>query len=309
MSGARETGAGAPRRAPASSYSFCVLHRGGRHDGDHRLVAERDGHGQVLAALLGGVQMLGDVGAFGTGWMASVRLPLHPRCGRRDVLLAAVLGVGGVLGDHGRLVDVEAAVAVVEPDQRKHPEDVGVLALQGVIGPRRVLAPLGGDREGVPAADELLDLFLGAGLLGQVERERVIGPGAVHIERDPRVGEALDVVEVQGGGVAAQARGGVRGGGDIRLRHHLVGDVQQLPLLPEGVEKAAEVVVGHGNSKWGWGGGGGHQAAGEWAAVGFGPRAARMPSHRLAAGAGRSNWSRRRAVRWSTMSSTDRGWL
>ncbi|AGP60889.1 hypothetical protein M271_47635 [Streptomyces rapamycinicus NRRL 5491] len=49
--------------------------------------------------------------------------------------------------------------------------------------------------------------------------------------------------------MAAQARGGVRGGGDVRLGHHLVLDVQQLILLPEGVEEAAEVVVGHGDSK------------------------------------------------------------
>ena len=256
--------------------------------------------GRSSPPVLGLAQVLGDV-VHRHRLQRELPLALDLDAVDADVLLAAVLRIVGVLGHHRRLVEVEAAVAVVEPDQREHLEDVDVVAVYGCSrahgGSSR---HTGFDREVRPAADELVDLVLDAGVLRQAQGESVVGPRSVHVHRDPRVGESGDVVEIQRGGVIAQPGRGVRGGGDIRFGHHFVGDPQKLSLL---VESCQETRAGRrrpsdissrreksGNS------------------AGF-SRAARMPSQRLASAAGRSNWSRMRATRWSTMSSTDFGWL
>ncbi|KMS65666.1 hypothetical protein ACH49_30755, partial [Streptomyces leeuwenhoekii] len=77
--------------------------------------------------------------------------------------------VVGVAGDDGGLVQVEAAVAVVEAEQREDVEQVDVVAGDGVLPPGGVLAALGFEGKGVPAAGELLDLFAGRGLPGHPE--------------------------------------------------------------------------------------------------------------------------------------------
>lgn len=283
-------------------------------DRDDGVVAEGDRDGQVLARLLGGVQVLGHV-VHGDRLEGEAVAADDLDAVRADVLLAEVVRVARIAGDHGGLVEVEAAVAVVEPEQREDLEQVDVGALLGVLPPGRVLAALGCDREGVPAAGELLDLLAHGGVRGQSEGEGVVAPGAVDVHRDPGVREALDVVEVEGGGAFADASGRVGGGGQVRFGEDLFGDPQQLVLLVQGVQEAAQVVVGHGGSVRE-----GACGAGVWAprmslvvcqAAGWtrASRAVRMPSQRLAAGAGRSSWSRTRVVMCVTMSSTVAGWL
>lgn len=180
-----------------------------------------------------------------------------------DVLLAEMAGVLGVAGDDGGLVEVEAAVAVVEAEQGEHGEEVDIVAFLRVLPPRGVLASLRGDREGVPATGELLDLFLDRSVLGQTEGEGVVGPGAVDVEGDPGVREALDVVEPQGGGAVADAPGGVGSGGQVGFGEDRFGDAQQLALLLQRAEEFAQVVVSHGCSVEdegkGWKGVGAHR--------------------------------------------------
>ncbi|GAA1850544.1 hypothetical protein GCM10009772_29690 [Pseudonocardia alni subsp. carboxydivorans] len=165
-------------------------------------------------------------------------LDLHPV--DAQVLLAEGLRVVGVAADDGGLVDVEAAVAGVDAEQRQQREQVDRLPGDGVLRERRVGAPLDRHREGVPATAELLDLLAHRGLRRQPERDRVVGPGAVRVEHDVRVAEPGDVGEQQRGGAVAELRGGGTGGAEVGLGLHLVVDAQELAVPLELGQVVAE---------------------------------------------------------------------
>jgi hypothetical protein len=149
------------------------------------------------------------------------------------------------LGHDRGLVDVETRVAVIEPDQRQHLEEIDIRARQGVLRPRRIRPPFRGNGKAVPTPDELPDLFLDTGLLGQSQRQGVIGPRAVHVHRDPGTGETGDVVEVQCGRGIAHPRRRVGRRGHIRLGRHLLSDAPQLARFVKGAQETAQVVVRH----------------------------------------------------------------
>src|SRR5258708_6157232 len=139
-------GAGSPRRAPASSYSFW----------SYSLGVEGDGNWQVVADLFGLAQVLGDV-VHRHRLQRKFPRALDLDAVDADILLAGVLRILGVLGHHRGFVKVEPAVAVVEPDERKHFEDVDVLTDLGVLRPWRSVPPHPFHRGVRPPGDETVD--------------------------------------------------------------------------------------------------------------------------------------------------------
>src|SRR3979411_780459 len=135
VTGALTIGAGAPRRAPASSYSFWSYSIGVEATMEITGSLPRgDRDREVLALLLGLAQVLGDV-VHRHRLQGELAFALDLDAVEADVLLVGALRVVGVPGDDGGLVDVEAAVTVVEPEQGQYLEDVDVVALLAVLRP------------------------------------------------------------------------------------------------------------------------------------------------------------------------------
>ena len=78
------------------------------------------------------------------------------------------------------------------------------------------------------APHELEELVAQRRLLVHAERQRVVGPGAVHIHHDLGVGVAGDLVEQDRRDRFADLRQGAGGRGEVGFELDLVGDAQQL---------------------------------------------------------------------------------
>jgi hypothetical protein len=164
--------------------------------------------------------------------------PVHADVRRR-------LPAGGayVTGDDGGLVDVRAAVARVQPEQRQQLEQVDVLA-DGDFLPGRRFPPLDRHRELLPPGGQLVELIPHRRLLRQAKHQGVVGPRAVDVEGNRRVLVPVDVVEQErrrGGPV--QVGGRAPGGAQVGFRPHRPGDPQQLVLAFQHPQEAAQVVI------------------------------------------------------------------
>ena len=106
-----------------------------------------------------------------------------------------------------------------------------------------MLKDVGLDREKVPAAVQLEELILGAGVLVHAHHESVICPGTVNVG-DDGVARAitLDVIEHDGRAVGHTA-GGTAGRTDIRLGENLIGHVNELALLLERGEERTKILI------------------------------------------------------------------
>ena len=222
-----------------------VANGGGSHEGHQRGITEGHADGELLILLLGLSELLGDVvhsQALHTDAVGALDLDAIGA----DIHLVEVVGLGGVAGNDGSLTDEHAAVLLVDAIQREQIEQVDVLgAVDDVLlaGSVVALKDVGLDREKVPAAIQLEELILGAGVLVHAHHESVICPGTVNIG-DDAVTRAitLDVIEHDGRAVGHTA-GGTAGRTDIRLGENLIGHVNELALFLERGEERTKILI------------------------------------------------------------------
>ena len=187
---------------------------GGAHEVLGRIEAERRRAVQIL-----GVKPVaredGQLAVVGKGLQA---LGQRAEIGsRRAVLVAHVVGVGGIGGKRVQRVDVVEAREVVEPQDRGV-QDLGALGevthQAGAVGNLNAVGVLGSKargvhvRDGAHAADALRDE---RGVVGSAALERML-QAAVQVARGPRLGD-LTVLDLHlDGEVTLDAGNGVNGG-------------------------------------------------------------------------------------------------
>ena len=92
--------------------------------------------------------------------------------------------------------------------------------------------------------DKLEELIAHAGVFFHAKREGVVAPRSMHIHGDPRIGEACNIVKMDGRTVLADLGQGAGRGGHVRFSENLVVDAKHLPFLLENGQEFAKVLVG-----------------------------------------------------------------
>ncbi len=171
---------------------------------------------------------------------------LHHQPVDADILDIVIVPVVGIARDDAGLVDVEAAVSTIEPEQREQIEKVDVLFDADLL-PGCGVDAFDLARKELEAARELEELFLQRGALVHAERQGMIGPRAVGVHDDLRPWAAGDLVETDRGHVGPDLRQGAGGGRKVGLELHFLGDMQQLTFPLEQAEERTEIGIGlHG---------------------------------------------------------------
>ena len=171
------------------------------------------------------MQMQGDI-VHRHRLQAELTLALHFHAVDADVLLAEVIRVERIAGNHARFVEIETAIAIIQAKQRQNIEQVDLFAIDGVLRPGWIGAALRGNREVIPAADKLINLLFNRGIWRQAEGNRVVLPGTDGVHRHAGIGKAANIIKPQRGRAVADTPGGVSCCCQIRLGVHFFADFQ-----------------------------------------------------------------------------------
>ena len=190
------------------------------------------------------MQMQGDI-VHRHRLQAELALAFHFHTVDTDVLLTEVVRVKRIARNDAGFVEVEATVAIVEAEQRQNIEQVDIVAIHGVFRPCRVGAALWRHREVIPTADEFINLLFHRRVGRQAQRDGMVLPRADGVHRHPGVGKAANIIEPQRRGAVADASAGIGRRRQVWLSVHLFTDFQQLSLVIQRLQKAAQIIKSH----------------------------------------------------------------
>ena len=176
---------------------------------------------------------------------AEFTFALHLHTVNTDVLLTKIVRVERIARNHAGFVEIKAAVAVIETEQGQNIEQINRLAVDGIFRPRRVCPPLRRHRKFIPTTNKFVDLIFHRRIRRQPQRDSVVLPGTDGVHCHARIGKTANIVKPQRGSAIADAPGRVCRRGQIRLRVHFFANFQQLPLVVQRLQKAAQIIKSH----------------------------------------------------------------
>ena len=232
------------QRASHLIFRLIVFQRRGAHQGNNRVVTEGNGDRQIFPTLFRFVQMQRDI-VHRYRLQAELALAFHFHAVDTDVLLTEVIFIQRIARNDTGFIEVETAVTIVEAEQRQNIEQVDIIAINSIFCPRRVGAALWRHREVIPAANELINLLFHRRVRRQAQRDGMVLPRADGVHRHASVVKAANIIEPQRRGTVADASGRIGGRRQIGLSVHLFTDFQQLSLVIQRLQKAAQIIKSH----------------------------------------------------------------
>jgi hypothetical protein len=145
--------------------------------------------------------------------------------------------------DNARFIEIETAIAIVQTEQRQDVEQVNS-SPSTYFPPTRICAALRCDREGIPAANKLVNLLFNRRVRRQTHGNGVILPGTDGVHRHARIGKAANIIEPQRRRTVADTPGGIGRRRQIRLGVNLFTDFQQLPWSSSACRKL-QIIKSH----------------------------------------------------------------
>ena len=156
-------------------------------------------------------------------------LALHLQPVSPNGLHVLIVPVVRVAADDACLVDIKAAVAAVETEERHQVVEVHVFVDDHFL-PGRAVLTFDFPGELLVATDELEELLAQRGILLHAEHERLVCPRPCTFSTTSALLSALDTVEVDRRARFAELGDRSSRGGQIGFEIHLVGDAQELLL-------------------------------------------------------------------------------
>jgi hypothetical protein len=196
---------------------------------------------QVLAALFGVGQVDRDV-MLRHSLDADPVATFHLQAIDADILDIVIVPIVGIAADDTRFIDKVAAIAAVEAEQRHQIVKIYVVVDHHLL-PRRASHALKFARIELVAAGELEELVAQRHVPVHADRERVAGPGAVHIHRHLGAVVAGDIVEMHGGAAFAKFGEGAPRSRQIGFKANRLRNTQEQPFLFENREEFTEILV------------------------------------------------------------------
>ena len=176
---------------------------------------------------------------------AELTFTLHLHTVNADVLLAKIIRVEGIARNHAGFIEIKTTVAVVKTEQGQNIKQINVFTVDAIFRPRRVGTTLRCNRKFIPTANKLVDLLFHRRIRRQAQRDSVVLPGTDSIHCYASIGKSANIIEPKRRRAIADASGGVRRGGQIRFRVNLFANFQQLPLVVQRLQKAAQIIKSH----------------------------------------------------------------